>query len=372
MVSQENFSNVRGESDKKKGGNLVAWDVAQKPKEKGGLGVINLRLQNNALLLKQLHKFYNKEDIPWVNLIWFKYYQHVVPHTAREKGSFWRKDIWRLNVIYRSVSHCIIGDGTSVCFWEDKWRPEILSARYQRLASFARKRQASVQEVSVVENLDELFILPLSQQAHDEFVDLSNEILEVNLDVLSADCWLPSWGSLFTPKRFYSIYSTLEGHPIFRKTWKSSCTPRVKFFAWLVLIDRLNTKTILTRRNIGDREDDLCVMCDARIDETVDHLFFSYSFVRGYWNKLSVTWDYNLDIPDRILKAIENGLVFYLEAILIAAWELWKARNDLIFQRHPPTVDRWFGNFRNQCYLKAARFSTDLRATFCFWLDAFS
>jgi hypothetical protein len=29
------------------------------PKSKGGLGVINLRLQNDALLLKQLHKFYN-------------------------------------------------------------------------------------------------------------------------------------------------------------------------------------------------------------------------------------------------------------------------------------------------------------------------
>jgi hypothetical protein len=192
----------RGNTDKKKGGNLVAWDVAQKPKEKGGLGVINLRLQNDALLLKQLHKFYNKEDIPWVNLIWFKYYQHAVPHTAREKGSFWWKDIWRLNTIYRSVSHCIIGDGSSICFWEDKWRPKILSTRYPRLASFARKREVSIQEVTMAESLDELFILPLSQQAHDEFLDLSNELLEVNLDVLSADLWHPNRGSLFTPRGF--------------------------------------------------------------------------------------------------------------------------------------------------------------------------
>jgi hypothetical protein len=45
-----------------------------KPKEKGGLGVINLRLQNDALLMKNLHKFYNREDIPWVHLIWDRYY----------------------------------------------------------------------------------------------------------------------------------------------------------------------------------------------------------------------------------------------------------------------------------------------------------
>jgi hypothetical protein len=144
---------------------------------------------------------------------------------VREKGSFWWKDIWRLNAICRLVSQYIIGDGTSACFWEDKWRPEIRSARYPRLASFARKREVSVQEVTVAENLDELIILPLSQQAHDEFVDLSNELLEVNLDVLSADRWQPNWGSLFTSKRFYSINSTLEGHPIIRKTWKSRCTP---------------------------------------------------------------------------------------------------------------------------------------------------
>jgi hypothetical protein len=40
-----------------------------KPKRKGGLGIINLRSQNNALLLKHLDKFYNKIDVPLVKLI---------------------------------------------------------------------------------------------------------------------------------------------------------------------------------------------------------------------------------------------------------------------------------------------------------------
>jgi hypothetical protein len=34
----------RGNSEKKKEGNLVAWDIVLRPKEKGGLGVINLKL----------------------------------------------------------------------------------------------------------------------------------------------------------------------------------------------------------------------------------------------------------------------------------------------------------------------------------------
>jgi len=51
-----------------------------KPKDRGGLGVINLTLQNEALLLKQLDKFYKKKDVQWVKLIWNKYYQEGVPH----------------------------------------------------------------------------------------------------------------------------------------------------------------------------------------------------------------------------------------------------------------------------------------------------
>lgn len=40
------------------------------PKEDGGLGVINIEKQNKALLLNDLHKFFNEVDIPWVQLVW--------------------------------------------------------------------------------------------------------------------------------------------------------------------------------------------------------------------------------------------------------------------------------------------------------------
>jgi hypothetical protein len=64
----------------------VAWKKCTKPKRKGGLGVINLRSQNKDLLLKHLDKFYNKADIPWVNLIWNTYYFNgKVPHATKDK-----------------------------------------------------------------------------------------------------------------------------------------------------------------------------------------------------------------------------------------------------------------------------------------------
>ena len=90
----------RGNDISRKGGNLAAWTMVSAPKRKRGLGVINLRLQNDALLLKHLHKFYNMEDIPWVHLIWDRYYTNKIPHAAREVGSFWWKDVLRLSSLY--------------------------------------------------------------------------------------------------------------------------------------------------------------------------------------------------------------------------------------------------------------------------------
>jgi len=97
----------RGNAEKKRGGNLVAWESVQKPKDKGGLGVMNLLLQNDALLMKHLHKFYNQREVPWVQLIWYKYYQNKVPHTSREVGSFWWKDILRLHNQYLGIAVCV-------------------------------------------------------------------------------------------------------------------------------------------------------------------------------------------------------------------------------------------------------------------------
>lgn len=39
---------------------LAAWQLVCRPKKKGGLGVLDLKVQNHALLLKYIHKFIKK------------------------------------------------------------------------------------------------------------------------------------------------------------------------------------------------------------------------------------------------------------------------------------------------------------------------
>jgi hypothetical protein len=73
---------------------LAAWSLVCRPKKHGGLGVLNLELQNKALLLKQIHKFYMKENVPWVRLVW-SLYGNTVPHAQTKRGSFW----WRISSV---------------------------------------------------------------------------------------------------------------------------------------------------------------------------------------------------------------------------------------------------------------------------------
>lgn len=124
----------------------------------------------------------------------------------------------------------------------------------------------------------------------------------------------------------------MEANPIFKVVWKSRCTPRVKFFAWLVLVDRLNTKSMLQRRHLNIEDDNICVMCNRGEEETIDHLLFDCPFAKECWANIHFDWNDTLQLSDRLVHAGQvHNVPFFMEAALIAAWELWKMRNDKVF-----------------------------------------
>ena len=71
---------------------LVAWETACKPKDQGGLRILDIESHNNALLMKFLDKFYNNAELPWVSLTWNKFYANAQTPQARSPVDFfWRK-----------------------------------------------------------------------------------------------------------------------------------------------------------------------------------------------------------------------------------------------------------------------------------------
>ena len=82
-----------------------------------GLGVIDLETHNEALLLKNLHKFFNKSDIPWVNLFWEKHYRNGKLPSHIKDDSFWWRDIPKLLDAFKRMAMVNIQNGASCLFW---------------------------------------------------------------------------------------------------------------------------------------------------------------------------------------------------------------------------------------------------------------
>jgi hypothetical protein len=94
--------------------------------------------------MKNFHEFFNKEKLPWVNLIWETYYQNGSP-TGKLKGSpWWRAHLKLLNT-YKQQATCSIVYGKSTLFLDqttlEQKYPELFSAmqstaKFQPAASF--------------------------------------------------------------------------------------------------------------------------------------------------------------------------------------------------------------------------------------------
>lgn len=95
----------------------AAWEMVCNSNENGGLGVLNLQTHNESLLLKNLHKFYNQVNIPWVHPLWSCYYSNgSLPMAQARKGSFWWRDSLKLLDQFKGMASVLVHSGSS-CFF---------------------------------------------------------------------------------------------------------------------------------------------------------------------------------------------------------------------------------------------------------------
>jgi hypothetical protein len=172
-----------------------------------------------------------------------------VPHAEKLCGSFWWRDIFKLVDDYRVVSFVKPGRGDSFLFWSDKWMfngsSEPVSARFPRLFSYVLDPKISASQFYQTEDKGTLFYLPLSDQAYEEFNQLSLQMASSPLS-LDRDLWSYDWGDSFTSLRYYKhLHANIHVMSGFKWLWKSCCMMRVKFFSWILLVDRLNTRDML-------------------------------------------------------------------------------------------------------------------------------
>lgn len=360
-----------------KGHSLAAWPLVCRPKLKGGLGILNLGLQNEALLLKHLNKFYNRVDVPWVHLVWDSYYFQRVPHDTTICGSFWMRDICKLMDKFRPVTSVTVSRGDTVLFWSDHWQIGSnctpLQERFPRLFSFCLHKNLSVREVFQTENFQQLFSLPLSELAFQELNQLSSLMETIQLDSERPDTWVWRHGkrSEYSAKKFYDfMHQPVLANPILSWVWKSCCTMSIKMFAWLVIMDRVNTKDMIQRRHWKINDGPECVLCPTGALEDRNHLFIQCNFSVRVWNYLQIVWmDSNAMVEIALNARKDFNKPFFTEVVFLAWWNIWKVRNDRAFRHISPTFRQWRNGFIHDITLLTHRIKRRYRDALLKWID---
>lgn len=123
------------------------------------------------------------------------------------------------------------------------------------------------------------FFTPMSPVACDQLAELVFLIQGLSVNQSLEDQWSYIWGSpdYSSKKAYKQLMGTTPISPVFKWMWKSCCRGRHKFFFWLLLRDRLNTRNIL-RRKRRVLDDYSCALCSSNSEETLVHLFFTCSF----------------------------------------------------------------------------------------------
>lgn len=128
---------------------LISWDVCCRPRNAGGLDVINLRLFNIALLSKWWWKLLTAPQSPWVALILHFHYPHydhlqAIHHTIHSASPFW-KGVQKTSNIFLLGLGYICGEGNHICFWLDhRFGALPLAQQYQNLFRLVADQNSSI------------------------------------------------------------------------------------------------------------------------------------------------------------------------------------------------------------------------------------
>lgn len=207
-------------------------------------------------------------------------------------------------------------------------------------------------------DLSQLFVLPLTEQAFQEYLLMSSSdhLSQLNDD---RDLWTDVWGNgIFSSQKIYAMnFMHIQVPNSINWIWKSKCAMKIKVFGWLLLIDRLNTYDMLDRRHCAPHNAALtCVLCSANARETTLHLFFQCPFSSQCWAQFGLVWDLSLNFEEMLYTAKSSyRSSHFVEKVLYAAWSIWKPRNGLIFNNVAPSIASWRAFFKNELSLLVHR-----------------
>ncbi|CAN1816063.1 Putative ribonuclease H protein At1g65750 [Linum perenne] len=338
---------------------LVNWKMVKAAKVEGGLGVVDLKSMNSALLAKWAWRFGKERTAWWRQLIVDKCGSGV-----SEWRPFWKRStsgwsVWRW-IVTESLCLWEFGyvdpGGGWVSFWFDFWVSGVcLSEKYPRVVVAAQSQGAWVSDYLCPLDRSQWRIpmtTTLRGGAERERRDLMQFLDAIPESVLSEGPATLNWplekSGCFTVRSLARriIKRSFEGCVEFptEVVWASHVPTKVSCLVWKVAHESLATVDKLRLRGLS--MPNRCVMCCAD-GESVRHLFWTCQFAREVWSffssRLSVFGPLPIDAKGFLWawkglncdNPFEPCFRILVHSVL---WVLWSERNSRIFRDRSDNV----------------------------------
>nr|XP_051197209.1 uncharacterized protein LOC127310588 [Lolium perenne] len=258
---------------------MVDWATVCKPKEMGGLGILNTKLMNIALMLKWIWKLYQNAEGLWADLIRAKYLgdRDLFDRDVPVRGSQFWNAIHKIKWYFKLGARHKVRNGKRTYFWLDWWSgPGPLRARFPRLFSCCDQPFITVDAARDRGGAPGAWRIRFRRQFSlaetVEWDNLCREIQELPTDdqhdVVS---WSLEPSGMFSAKSVY--YGLTQGASVshFRDVWRARVPPKIKVFLWQLIRGKLPSSEQVAKRRAPSNG--RCSLCGEV--EDCNHIFFT-------------------------------------------------------------------------------------------------
>jgi len=321
---------------------MASWDMLSRPKDQGGLGIINTKIMNECLLTKWIWKIFKQPDEVWYKLLKAKYMRHKSFFNSKSRGAsqFWQglhkvKHLFKWGAIHK------VRDGSQTFFWLDTWLGDSpLKIQYPTLYSISRDPNAMVADIYYGGEWTIDFRRSLSSTEaleHDHLLSLL-QTFHIN----SSECDEVEW-SLDKSKGFStkSLYTFITHRGVCMRNsdnfWRTKLPLKIKVFIWQ--LSHNCSRVLLSNIEVGK----VTLPAVYVADKNLPLIFFSCSLARFVWSGLgsAFSWDKIPTCLDDLQRGklsrmfgtnMRIGFFFFAGF----AWAIWKARNKMAIERSFP------------------------------------
>lgn len=292
------------------------------------------------------------------NSLWCQILNEKYSGPLHQKDSPWWKDLnsvcfgaecgrWFNEGICRRV-----GDGRDIAFWEEDWTGSgSFKSIFPRLFLLSSQKEASILEmgrwVGAAWVWDFKWERVLLDRELQRVVELERKTGGFSPKLGQRDkwVWVKDESGVYSVKSAYALIhddSVAEDSWVFNKLWKAKAPSGLIALAWRVLIDRVQTRYDLSKRNaLPVNVTTTCVLCAFDVENSF-HLFFNCYVSWRVWSKLLDWLGIQFVLPScavnhfsQFCGVLRGGKKVSQALILIwiaAVHSIWQCRNGLIFR----------------------------------------